>query len=315
MTLHKETMKPETYMWLDGEFREAGQNVLALSINSVPYATGIFEGERCYKTANGRRAIFRLRDHTNRLYDVSFPEVAPVHDMALPFTKDEFEEAQKELIRKNNVEAAYIRPLVFFRDDLPPFPDPKSVSMGITVYVRLKHFEKPIRMMIAKTIRRPSNATGRPAAKVSANYLVSNIAMREARAAGFDEGLLLDMEGNIAEGGAENLFLVKTKEQTIYTPPPGAILEGITRASVIQIARDAGLKVLDTKKITPADIEEDDEIFLTGTATEVVPVTQIDDVVLSGGKPGSVTLKLQEAYLDAVSGRNPRYEHWLAYVD
>lgn len=299
------------FIWLDGKmvpWREANVHVLT---HTLHYGMGVFEGVRAYETDKGP-AIFRLQEHTDRLFNS-----AHIMQMALPFSKDEINQAQIVSIKENNLPHAYLRPMVFYGSEAMGLR-----ATGLTVRVVVAAWEWPSYMApeaLEQGIKvRTSSFTRHHVniamckAKANGNYINSMLALNEALASGADEALLLDPEGYVAEGSGENIFIVR--DGVIYTPELTSCLDGITRRSLIQIAEDQGYKVVE-KRITRDEVYVCDEAFFTGTAAEVTPIRELDGRKIGAGRRGPVTEKLQEVYFAAVRGQLPEYEHWLTYVN
>lgn len=299
------------FIWLDGKmvpWREANVHVLT---HTLHYGMGVFEGVRAYETDKGP-AIFRLQEHTDRLFNS-----AHIMQMALPFSKDEINQAQIASIKENNLPHAYLRPMVFYGSEAMGLR-----ATGLTVRVVVAAWEWPSYMApeaLEQGIKvRTSSFTRHHVniamckAKANGNYINSMLALNEALAAGADEALLLDPEGYVAEGSGENIFIVR--DGVIYTPELTSCLDGITRRSLIQIAEDQGYKVVE-KRITRDEVYVCDEAFFTGTAAEVTPIRELDGRQIGAGRRGPITEKLQEVYFAAVRGEVPEYEHWLTYVN
>jgi branched-chain amino acid aminotransferase len=297
---------------MDGTLVDYENANVHIMTHGLHYGGGVFEGIRIYETEKGR-AIFRLRDHMVRLY-----RSAKVLHLKIPYPLDELCEAAKETVRANkDVKVDYIRPLVYYGTGtygLNPIKLPTKVAIAVVymgVYLgeeQMKHGAK----LITSSWEKPSNRAAALAAKACGNYLNSVMARLEAVNRGADEALMLNSEGNVAEGTGENIFMVR--DGKLFTTPTSAgILEGITRDSVMQVAEDMGLKVIE-KDITRTELYIADEVFMTGTAAEVQPVHSIDDIVMGEGRPGPVTLKLQKGFSEAANGRNPKFKHWLDVV-
>lgn len=298
-------------IWLDGTFIPWDQAQVHVLTHSLHYGLGVFEGVRAYHTADGRTAIFRLRDHTRRLF-----ESAHICQMQIPFTQDEINAACLEILRQNGQKEAYLRPLVFVGDGamgLHPKDNPIRVAIISWVwgaYLGDEGLQRGIRLKTSSFTRHHVNIM-MTKAKSTGNYLNSILAKREVTAAGYDEALLLDAEGYVAEASGENVFLVR--RGVIKTPPLTSILEGITRESVITVARDLGLEVRE-ERFTRDELYIAEEVFLTGTAAEVTPVREVDDRQIGAGMPGPVTKKVQETYFAVVHGKDPKYKEWLSYT-
>ncbi len=297
-------------IWVDGElvpWREAKTHVLT---HTLHYGMGVFEGVRAYKTAKGT-AIFRLTEHTDRLFNS-----AKIMRMVMPFTKEQLNAAQKAAVRENNLESAYIRPMCYYgaegmglrADNLKTHVMVAAWMWG--AYLGAENMEKGIRIKTSSYTRHHVNVT-MCKAKANGNYMNSMLALREALDDGYDEALTLDVEGYVAEGSAENFFMIK--DGIIYTPELTAALNGITRKTVIQLAEDLGYSVRE-KRITRDEVYGADEAFFTGTAAEVTPIRELDRRSIGEGTRGPITQKLQALYLDVVHGRAEKYQHWLTYV-
>ncbi len=298
------------FIWYDGKlvpWREATTHVLT---HSLHYGLAVFEGVRAYNTVNGT-AIFRLAEHTQRLLNS-----AKIYMMDIPYTKDVLMEAQREVVRANKLESCYLRPIAFYGSEKMGIS-----TKGATVHVAIAAWpwgaylgedglEKGIRVKTSSFARHHVNVT-MPRAKLASTYANSILANAEATDAGYDEALLLDTNGFVAEGAGENLFVIK--DGAIYEPEIASALTGITRSSVIQVAKEFGLEVI-AKRITRDDIYIADEAFFTGTAAEVTPIRELDGRVIGEGKRGPITHKLQSRFFDIVNGKAPEYEHWLAYI-
>ncbi|MDD5460173.1 MAG: branched-chain amino acid transaminase [Methylococcales bacterium] len=297
-------------IWLDGqwvEWREAKVHVLT---HTLHYGLGVFEGIRAYH-AEKSTAIFRMHEHTDRLF-----RSAHIMNMRMPFTKDEMNQAHRDAVAKNNLDSAYIRSLCFFgsegmglrADNLKVHVMVAAWSWG--AYLGADSIEHGIRIRTSSYTRNHHNST-MCKAKASGNYINSILALQEALATGYDEALMLDHEGFAAEGSAENLFIVRNGK--IYTPETTSALEGITRDTVITIAREQGFEVIE-KRITRDEIYIADEAFFTGSAAEVTPIRELDNRAIGSGDRGAVTQKLQGLYFDYVHGRRDDHAEWLTYV-
>lgn len=298
------------FIWLDGnwvDWRDAKVHVLT---HTLHYGLGVFEGIRAYHADKGT-AIFRLEEHVDRLY-----RSAHIMAMKMPFSKEELTEAHCDAIRKNNLDSAYIRSMCFLgsegmglrADNLKVHVMVAAWSWG--AYLGAESIEHGIRIRTSSYTRNHHNST-MCKAKANGNYINSILALQEARANGYDEALMLDHEGFAAEGSAENLFIVRHGK--IYTPETTSALEGITRDSVMTIARDLGYDVIE-KRITRDEIYVADEAFFTGSAAEVTPIRELDNRQIGSGSRGEITEKLQSLYFDAVHGRGDKYADWLTYV-
>ncbi|MBQ0754509.1 MAG: branched-chain amino acid transaminase [Gammaproteobacteria bacterium] len=297
-------------IWLDGElvpWREAKVHVLT---HTLHYGMGVFEGVRAYETDKGA-AIFRLREHTDRLFDS-----AHIMNMAMPFSKDQIDEAQKLVVRENNLPSAYLRPMVFYGSEGMGL---RATNLKVHVvvaawewgaYLGADALEKGIKVRTSSYTRHHVNIT-MCKAKANGNYINSMLALNEALSGGADEALLLDPEGYVAEGSGENVFIVKNN--VIYTPELASCLDGITRKTLIQVAEDNGYRVVE-KRITRDEVYIADEAFFTGTAAEVTPIRELDGRNIGAGHRGPVTEALQKLYFDMVVGKVEKYNHWLSPV-
>jgi branched-chain amino acid aminotransferase len=299
------------YIWLDGklvDWRDAKIHVLT---HTLHYGCGAFEGVRAYNTVNGT-AIFRLEDHTQRLFNS-----AKILRMKIPFTFEQVMEAQKEVVRANKLESAYIRPLTWIGSEkLGVSPKGNTVQLMVAAwnwgaYLGEDGMTRGIRVKTSSFTRHHVNVTMCNAKAVS-NYTNSILANTEATDDGYDEALLLDPQGFVSEGSGENIFIVR--DGKVYTPDLSAgALNGITRNTVFAICADLGLEVRE-KRITRDEVYISDEAFFTGTAAEVTPIRELDRVQIGAGQRGPVTEKIQTAFFDIVNGRNAKYAGWLSKV-
>ena len=298
------------FIWLDGQWtawREAKVHVLT---HTLHYGLGVFEGIRAYKTEKGT-AVFKLQEHTDRLF-----RSAHIMNMPMPYTKEQINQAQVEAVSKNNLDSAYIRSMCFYGSEgMGLRADNLKVHVMVAAwawgaYLGDDSIEKGIRIRTSSYVRNHHNST-MCKAKANGNYINSILALQEARANGYDEALMLDHEGFAAEGSAENLFIVRNGK--IYTPETTSALEGITRDTVMAIARENGYEVSE-KRITRDEIYVADEAFFTGSAAEVTPIRELDNRIIGSGSRGPVTEKLQSLYFDYVKGRRSDHSDWLTYV-
>ncbi len=298
-------------IWMDGQlvdWREAKIHVLT---HTLHYGCGAFEGVRAYKTDKGT-AIFRLQEHTERLFNS-----AKILRMAIPFSQEQINEAQKTVVRENQLESCYLRPLTWIGDKkLGVSPKGNTIHLMVAAwawgaYLGEEGMKRGIRVKTSSYTRHHVNITMTQAKTVS-NYTNSILANMEATDDGYDEALLLDPSGFVSEGAGENLFVIKGG--VVYTPDLSAgALNGITRNTVLHIAKDLGLEVVQ-KRITRDEVYICDEAFFTGTAAEVTPIRELDRIQLGAGSRGPITEKIQSAFFDIVQGRNPKYAHWLTPV-
>ena len=298
------------FIWMDGKlvpWRDATTHVLT---HSLHYGLSVFEGVRAYKTGQGT-AIFRLKEHTQRLINS-----AHIYMMKIPYSCEELMEAQKEVVRANKLESCYLRPIAFYGSEkMGVSPRGAQVHVAIAAwpwgaYLGEEGLEKGIRVKTASFARHHVNVT-MPRAKLASTYANSILANLEATQDGYDEALLLDTMGFVAEGAGENVFVIKNG--TIYEPQLTSGLIGITRETVIRMAADLGYEVV-SKPITRDDIYIADEAFFTGTAAEVTPIRELDNRTIGEGKRGPITTQLQARFFDLVNGRLPEYADWLARV-
>lgn len=298
------------FIWYDGKlvpWRDATTHVLT---HSLHYGLSVFEGVRAYKTDAGT-AIFRLQDHTRRLRNSAL-----IYQIPVPFDADTLNAAQCEVVRANNLESCYLRPLVFYGSEKMGV-SPKGAQVHVAIaawpwgaYLGEDALAQGIRVKISSFARQHVNVT-MPRAKVATTYANSIIANAEAQQDGYDEALLLDTEGFVAEGAGENIFIVR--DGVLCEPEIASALTGITRSTIHALAADLGIPVV-TRRLTRDDIYISDEAFFTGTAAEVTPIREVDNRQIGAGRRGPVTEKLQTAFFDLVHGRNPKYAHWLTPV-
>jgi len=298
-------------IWLDGNFvpwSEANVHILTHTLHS---GLGVFEGLRAYKCENGKTAIFLMDEHINRLFNSCH-----IAGMNIPYTRQEVKSAIKELLNNNKLNEAYIRPIVFIGDgSFGVHPKDNPIRLAVAAwswgtYLGEDGINKGIRTKISSFTRMGVNSF-MTKAKISGNYVNSIFAKVEATRLGFDEGLLLDNEGYIAEGSGENIFIVRNN--VIKTPPLTSVLEGLTRNCIIQIAKDENYSVVE-ERFTRDELYISDEVFLTGTAAEITPIREVDFCVIGTGKPGKITKNLQNIFFDVVKGKSEKYSSWLEYI-
>lgn len=297
-------------IWMDGNFvpwREAQVHVLT---HTLHYGMGVFEGIRAYQTADGT-AIFRLQEHTKRLVSS-----AKILDMDCPYSAEQINEATVATVRENGLDSCYIRPMMFYgAEGMGLHADNLKVHLMIAAwswgaYLGAENMERGIRVKTSSFTRHHINAT-MCRAKSNGNYMNSMMALKEVSKAGYDEALLLDTDGFVAEGSGENFFMVR--DGVLYTPELASALEGITRDTVIELAREIGIEVRE-KRITRDEVYISDEAFFTGTAAEVTPIRELDDRAIGNGKRGPITERLQKMYFDQVEGRRDQHREWLTFV-
>ena len=299
-------------IWMDGElvdWRDAKIHVLT---HTLHYGCGAFEGVRAYKTAGGKTAIFRLREHTERLFNS-----AKILRMKIPFSPEQVMEAQCAVVRENKLESCYLRPLTWIGSEkLGVSPRGNRIHLMVAAwawgaYLGEEGLKRGIRVKTSSYTRHHVNITMTQAKAVS-NYSNSILANMEATDDGYDEALLLDSAGFVSEGAGENIFVIKNG--VVYTPDLSAgALNGITRNTIFHICQDLGIKLVE-KRITRDEVYIADEAFFTGTAAEVTPIRELDRIELGQGSRGPVTEKIQSAFFDIVNGRNPKYADWLTAV-
>ena len=299
------------FIWYDGKlvpWREANTHVLT---HTLHYGLGVFEGVRCYPTAAGP-AIFRLRDHTDRLF-----RSAQIFGMKIPYDKDEIDAAQKACVRSNDLDACYLRPLVFYGSEamgVAARSNPVRVAIAAWpwgAYLGAEGLEKGIRVKTSSFTHHHPNIT-MCQAKAVCNYAVSILANQEATHDGYEEAMLLDPQGYVCQGSGENVFLVR--DGKLHTPDlAGGALNGITRSTIITFAAEHGIPVIE-RRITRDEFYIADEAFFTGTAAEVTPIRELDNRPIGSGLRGPITQTLQAQFFDVVNGRSARYRPWLTPV-
>lgn len=298
-------------IWYDGQlvpWRDAQTHVLT---HTLHYGAGVFEGVRAYKTSDGA-AIFRLQDHTRRLFNS-----AKILGMNIPFNQEQINAAHLEVVAKNNLPSGYIRPMCFYgAEGMGLRADNLKVHCIIACwewgsYMGEENMEKGIRVRTSSYTRHHVN-TAMCKAKANGHYINSMLALQEAIDCGYDEALLLDPEGFVAEGSGENIFIVN--DGVLYTPELTSALDGITRKTIMHIASEQGLRIIE-KRITRDEVYVCDEAFFTGTAAEVTPIRELDNRTIGEGTRGPITETLQSKYFDIVHGKDSDYHHWLAHPE
>jgi branched-chain amino acid aminotransferase len=297
-------------IWMDGEmvdWREAKTHVLT---HTLHYGMGVFEGVRAYKAEKGT-AIFRLQEHTRRLF-----ESAHILGMDMPFDRETINQAQLAAVRENNLESAYIRPMCFYGSEgMGLRADNLKVHVIVAAwnwgaYLGEEQLQKGIRIHVSSFTRHHVNIT-MCRAKANGNYMNSMMALQEAMGNGYDEALLLDANGFVMEGSGENIFLVR--DGVLHTPDLTSCLDGITRKTIMKLAGELGIPVVE-RRITRDEVYIADEAFFTGTAAEVTPIREVDGRTIGKGGRGPITEKLQSLYFDVVHGRSTPHEGWLSYI-
>ena len=297
------------FIWKNGEFENWDDSNVHILSHTLHYGTGVFEGVRAYETENGP-AIFRLSEHTSRLFDA-----ASKINIKIPFSKDELNIIQCNILNQNNLNEGYIRPIVYLGNEglglrakdlsvnvavaaweWPSYMDPIAKEEGISVIKSShKQYENPLH-------------SGN---KIIGTYFSNTMALHEALDKGADEAIMMDMNGFISEGSGENIFIVK--DEVVFTPTIDHCLNGITRQSVIQMAKDLSIEVHE-KDLRYEDLKNADEAFFTGTAVEITPITKLDQSRINDGKRGPITKILQDTFMSIVSGQNPKYSNWLTFT-
>ncbi|MBI2211785.1 MAG: branched-chain amino acid transaminase [Deltaproteobacteria bacterium] len=298
-------------IWLDGEMVDWEQAKVHVLTHALHYGTGYFEGIRCYALEDGRSAIFRLDEHIRRFFDsghiLGFP---------LPYTVDKIKQAIVDTVRVNGFKECYIRPLAFLGlKELGLYAPDNPVQVVIAAwrwgaYLGEEGIKNGIRAKISSYTRHHVNVM-MTKSKVSGNYINSVLAKHEVKKAGYDEAIMLDTEGYVAEASGENVFIVR--ERRVKTTPFTSILPGITRDSVLTIARDKGYQVQE-ERFTRDELYTADEAFFTGTAAEMTPIREVDNRKIGAGRPGPVTLDLQQAFFSVIKGKDKKYAGWLTYL-
>ncbi|MBI2547045.1 MAG: branched-chain amino acid transaminase [Candidatus Aenigmarchaeota archaeon] len=299
-------LKTTKFIWMDGKFVKWKDAKVHVLTHALHYGTAVFEGIHSYKTGKGT-AIFRLDEHIDRLF-----HSANALSMHLRFTKNQLKNSIKKLIKKNKIGDGYIRPLAYYGyGDVGVFPRNVHVNTAIITVPWEHYYSKDLRVMTSKYERHSEKSTVF-GAKISGNYANSVLAMHEARKKGYDEALMLDNEGYVAEGPAENIFLVKNGD--LITPDSRSSLHGITRNSIMAISKDMGIDAYE-KKVSLNEVKNADELFYCGTATEIAPVVSIDNKKIGNGKAGRITLMIRDKFYSIVRGKESKYKKWLAYAN
>ncbi|MEM4250920.1 MAG: branched-chain amino acid transaminase [Candidatus Bathyarchaeia archaeon] len=298
-------------IWMDGKFIDWDEAKIHILTHALHYGTGVFEGIRCYDTAKGP-AVFRLRDHMKRLFNS-----AKIHTMEIPYGIDELTRTVKETVKINKVRECYIRPIVYRgygEMGLNPLRNPVNVAIAVWpwgTYLGEEGLRKGVRCKISSWIRIDTRVLP-PLAKSTANYLNSVLAKLEALNCGYDEAILLNMNGYVSEGPGENIFMVK--DGCLVTPPRSSgALYGFTMDSVTELAKDMSIPTVE-REIIRDELFMADEVFFTGTAAELTPIRGIDGRVIGSGSVGPITKRLQDRFFTVIRGEDPRFEKWLDYV-
>ncbi|NND82972.1 MAG: branched-chain amino acid transaminase [Gammaproteobacteria bacterium] len=298
-------------IWIDGEFVEWRDAKVHVLTHTLHYGVGVFEGVRAYATDRGP-AIFRLDRHTERLF-----QSAKIMGMTLPFSAEQIDQAQKDSITRNNLNSAYLRPMAFYGSEAMGL-HAQNLEVHLMVaawewgaYLGDDALQNGIRVKTSSFNRHHVNSS-MAKAKTNGHYTNSIMALQEAERAGYDEALMLDTNGYVAEGSGENIFIVRRGK--VYTPTLTSALEGITRDTIAELLRDdMGLEVVE-KQITRDEVYTADEAFFTGTAAEVTPIRSLDDREIGSGKAGQITLDVQQRYFDVVNGKDANRLDWLTFI-
>ncbi len=305
-------IQPVDKIWMDGKLLDWEDATVHVLTHALHYGSGAFEGVRAYETARGP-AVFRLSDHVRRLF-----RSCHVYQMEIPFSQEEVAQAVLDTVRANGLRSCYIRPLVYRgygEMGLNPLFAPVNVTVACWPwgsYLGDEGLQKGVRAKISSWKRNDHNILP-PGAKATGQYINSGLAKVEAVTAGYDEAIMLNMAGYVTDGSGENVFIVK--EGALHTPPfQAGCLDGITRDSIMTIARGLGVTVLE-RNLSRLDLYTADEAFYTGTAAEVVPIREVDDRAVGANGPGPVTKELQRVFFAAAHGEDPRYESWLTFVE
>lgn len=298
-------------IWMDGKLIPWDEAKVHVLTHTLHYGLGIFEGIRCYLCYDGTSAVFRLKEHIDRFFDSGL-----IGGLTIPYSKKEIVGACKETLRANGLNAGYIRPLAFIGEGvMGVYPGDNPIQVAIITwswgaYLGEEALEKGIRAKVSSYTRHHVNVM-MTKAKIAGNYVNSVLAKREVMKLGYEEALMLDTEGYISEGSGENIFIVRNG--VIKTTPLTSILSGITRDSVIQIAKSRKIPIVE-EKFTRDELYTAQEAFFTGTAAEITPIREVDDRKIGEGKPGPVTKELQAVFFDIVKGKNPEFREWLDYL-
>jgi branched-chain amino acid aminotransferase len=303
-------IKKTKKIWMDGRFVDWDNANVHVMTHTLHYGLGVFEGIRCYETKGGP-AIFRLKEHVQRLF-----KSAHIFLLEIPYSEREIEDAIKKTVKINKARECYIRPLVYIGyGAMGLYPKDNPVRVAISVwpwgaYLGDEGLKNGIRVKVSSFIRSHVNSQ-MSRAKACGYYINSQIAKKEAVTLGYDEALMLDTDGYVAEGSGENIFIMRNGR--LKTTPLTSVLEGITRDSIMKIAHDEKIEVIE-ERFTRDELYISDEAFFTGTAAEITPIREVDGRVIGEGKAGRITKKLQSVFFDSVKGKNKKYESWLTYV-
>ena len=297
-------------IWFDGRFVPWDEARVHVLTHTLHYGVGVFEGIRCYRSDDGRSAIFRLREHVERLF-----QSAHILGLEIPFDRDQIQAACQETVRINGLEECYIRPLVFVGEGEMGVPHALANPVRVVIvvwpwgaYLGDEGLENGVRLMTSSYARFHVN-TLMTKAKAVGHYVNSVLAACESQAAGYDEALMLDTDGYVSEASGENIFIIR--RGIVKTPPLASVLEGITRGAVIELLRESGVSVVE-ERFTRDEIYIADEVFMTGTAAEVTPVRELDRRTIGSGRPGPVTKSVQSRFFDVLRGRDDSHADWLS---
>jgi branched-chain amino acid aminotransferase len=298
-------------IWLDGKFVDWDEAKVHVLTHTLHYGLGVFEGIRCYQCTDGSSAVFRLKEHVDRLFASS-----AIGLLKVPFSKEEIAEAILDSLRVNHLKAGYIRPLVFIGyGEMGLYVKNPVVRVTIAcwpwgAYLGEEGMANGIRAKVSSFTRHHVNVS-MTKAKICGNYVNSILAKREVTMAGYDEAIILDPEGYVSEASGENIFIVS--EGVLKTTPQTSILKGITRDTIIQIAKDKNYPFVE-QRFTRDELYSADECFFTGTAAEITPAREVDDRCIGSGKPGPITKNLQTTFFEVVKGNEEKYKKWLTYL-
>lgn len=299
------------FIWMDGKLVKWQDAMVHVLTHTLHYGMGVFEGIRCYAGVDGNSYIFRMKEHTDRLFDS-----AHICQLSIPYTKEEIIKASKECLKKNKLKEGYIRPLVFVGDGpMGLYVEDYPVRVAIAcwqwgAYLGEEGLKNGIRAKVSSFTRHHPNVM-MTKSKTSGNYVNSILAKKEVKKAGYDEAIMLDPEGYVSEASGENIFIVKN--DVLKTTPLTTILPGITRHSVITIAGEQKYKVVE-ERFTRDELYTADEVFFCGTAAEITPVREVDDRKIGEGKPGPVCKGIQKMFFDIVKGKSKKHKNWLEKV-
>jgi len=298
-------------IWMDGRFVDWDDANIHILTHTLHYGLGAFEGIRCYLCDDGSSAIFKLKEHVDRFFNS-----AHIGQIDIPFSKEEISNAIIETIRINGLKESYIRPIVFIGDGamgIHPQNNPTRVAIAVWqwgAYLGDDGLKNGIRVKTSSFTRHHVNIM-MTKAKICGNYVNSVLAKREVTQDGYDEAVILDTEGYVCEATGENIFIIQKGD--LKTPPLTSVLPGITRASVMSIALDRGIRVIE-ERFTRDELYVADEAFFTGTAAEITPIREVDNRSIGNGKPGEITQSLQNIFFDIIRGKQEKYKKWLTYI-